>query len=100
MSILGTNYIEPRSVSAVRSSVASSDSDILLVAANNNRVSVLIYNDSNSPLHIGLGTSIVTIQNFSMIISSQTEYLLPGYFLGEVRGIWQSIGGYARITES
>lgn len=88
------------SSSTNRSSVAGNTSDVLLISANSARLGLLIYNDSDSPVYIGLGSIPVTSSNFTFIIWAQESQMLPSIFIGEVRGIWQSINtGFARITE-
>lgn len=85
-------------LTAVRSSVDASTSDTLLLSSNANRLSAIIYNESDSPLHIGFGNVAVSLINYTLVIPSNSELELPT-FAGEIRGIWQSSGGAARITE-
>jgi len=91
--------IESAISNAVRSSVAGVEVDTSLLPANPIRKGALIYNDSNSVLHIGLGTDEVTLNDFTFLISAGTLWQLPLGFVGEVRGIWVDSGGAARITE-
>ncbi len=83
---------------ATRSYVNASTSDTLILNSNSNRIKVIIYNESDSPLHIGYGSDPVGLLDFTLIISSQSEKELP-IFTGEIRGIWQAEGGTAYITE-
>jgi len=76
-------------LNAVRTSVPASDTDILLLDSNVSRLSCIIYNESDSPLHIGFGSTPVTLEDFTLIISGQSERELPA-FSGIIRGIWQT----------
>jgi len=86
------------SLVATRTSVASATVDTLLLISNSSRISAIMYNESDSPLHIGFGTTPVTLENYTIIISAQSDRELP-VFAGEIRGIWQADSGFVRITE-
>lgn len=86
-------------ITAARTFVSASVSDVLLVAANSSRIGLIVYNDSNSPLFIGLGTSTVTTDNFTLVISAHTERGWEYRFNGDIRGAWSIATGVARITE-
>ncbi len=84
---------------AVRTFVSASMTDVLLLSGNINRTNVVIYNDSNSLLYIGFGQSPVTPDDFTTSLASYTERTVLYEFKGELRGVWQSSTGVARITE-
>ncbi len=90
--------VDPSST-ATRTTVPSSASDTLLIAANPDRKGLFIYNNSDSPLHTGLGTTPVSLSDSTLIISSRSGWSLPFNFTGEIRGIWEAATGDARITE-
>lgn len=87
------------STTAVRTTVDSVTSDTLLIAANPARKGLFIYNNSDSPLHVGLGTTPVSLTDGTLIISSHSGWNIPFNFTGEIRGIWEAATGDARITE-
>jgi hypothetical protein len=86
------------SLVATRTSVNAAESDTLLLASNPNRISAIMYNDSDSSLYVGFGSAPVTLENYTITISAQSDRELP-VFAGEIRGIWQSVSGAVRITE-
>ncbi len=84
----------------VRSSVAAAAADTLIVAANPLRKKLHIYNDSNSALYIGLGSTAVSITDFTDLVGSRGRAVFDRQDAGcEVRGRWVSATGSARITE-
>lgn len=89
----------PATSSAVRTNVAGVDTDVLLLEANGNRKGALIFNDSNSILHIGLGNEAASLNSYTFMIAADTMWEIPLGFTGEIRGIWVDAGGFARITE-
>jgi hypothetical protein len=84
---------------AVRTSVAASATDVQLLPANPARRAVLIFNDSNDVLYIGLGSAAVSTTDFTKSVSAQALARLPDGFVGEIRGLWSGNEGAARITE-
>jgi hypothetical protein len=84
---------------AVRTSVVASTTEVQLLPANPARRSVLIFNDSNDVLYIGLGSTPVTTTDFTKSVSAQALAHLPDGFVGEIRGLWSGDEGAARITE-
>lgn len=87
-------------INAVRTTVAASTTDVLLITANGARQGVVVFNDTaTATLKIGLGTATVTASNFSLLVGPGASIELPEKFMGEVRGIWTAVDGSARITE-
>jgi hypothetical protein len=87
-----------RSVTGTRSSVAASATDVLLLASNTARISAVIYYDSTAILYVGIGTTAVTSSNFSFKLDAGGVY--EDYdFTGQIRGMWASATGNARVTE-
>lgn len=101
----GSNYrlrAETKSVQstvATRTTVVSSASDLLLLASNANRLGVIIYNNSDSPLFVGLGATTVTLTNFTFVVSANSEYDFMFNFTGQLRALWETESGEAYITE-
>jgi hypothetical protein len=79
--------------------VASSASNVTLLAANTARKGATIYNDSTANLCVKFGVT-ASLTSFTVLIVSggYFEFPLPVY-TGIVDGIWSSANGAARITE-
>ena len=99
-SVSGTvSTTPPTSSTATQTSVASSASNVQLLAANSSRKGFTAYNESTATLYLKLGVTAS--------ITSYTAQVGPGGFyesvdttyLGEVDGIWSSANGFVRITE-
>ena len=85
--------------------VASSATSDTLLAANNNRKTAIIINDSTSDLYITLNASAASTTNYSLFLVAKVGNT-PSFlaingddYSGEIRGIWSSANGFARITE-
>lgn len=85
--------------------VASSATSVSLLAANNNRKTAIIINDSTSDLYVVLNASAASITNYSLFLAARVGNT-PSFlaingddYSGEIRGIWSSANGFARITE-
>ena len=85
--------------------VASSATSVTLLAANNNRKTAIIINDSTSDLYVVLNASAASTTNYSLFLVAKvgnipSSLILKGDdYSGEIRGIWSSANGFARITE-
>jgi hypothetical protein len=85
--------------------VASSGTSVTLLAANNNRKTVIILNDSTSDLYVTLNASAASTTNYSLFLAAKvgntpSSAIFGGDdYSGEIRGIWSSANGFARITE-
>lgn len=84
---------------AVRTSVAASTTSVVLLAANPNRKGVIIYNDSTSVLYIGYGSTAVSDSDFTVQTAAETHHNVFSGFVGEIRAMWVTAEGAARITE-
>jgi hypothetical protein len=85
--------------------VASSITSVTLLAANNGRKTVIILNDSASDSYIVLNASAASTTNYSIFLPAKVGNT-PSFatfngedYSGEIRGIWVSANGFARITE-
>lgn len=85
--------------------VASSATSVSLLAANNNRKTAIIINDSTSDLYVVLNASAASTTNYSLFLAAKVGNT-PSFlaingddYSGEIRGIWSSANGFARITE-
>ena len=87
------------STTATKSNVTSAASDTLLLASNTSRLGTVIYNDSNATLYISLGTVTASLTSYTFQCGPGGYYELPFNFTGQIRGVWSSANGAARITE-
>ena len=85
--------------------VASSATSVTVLAANNNRKTAIIINDSTSDLYVTLNASAASTTNYSLFLAAKVGNT-PSFlaingddYSGEIRGIWSSANGFARITE-
>lgn len=91
--------VRPATVTSARSTVAASVTDTLLLAANPDRVEVLIYNHSNSALYVGLGADPVSLSSFTHVVPAAVLWGPPIGFAGQIRGRWVTADGSAHVTE-
>lgn len=98
--ISGTVSSTPASSStAVVTSVASSATNVQLLAVNAGRKAFSVYNESTSILYLKLGTT-ASAASYSVQIPTNSYYESQNLiYTGEVDGIWASANGSARITE-
>lgn len=85
--------------------VASSATSVTLIAANANRKTLIIVNDSTATLYLKFDASTASSTSYSHVLPPITNgipYVLSlngSDYSGEIRGIWSSANGFARITE-
>jgi len=89
--------IKPSTVSAL-TNVASSASNVTILALNAQRKGATIYNDSTQILYLKLGAT-ASATSFTAKIPSESYYVIPAEYTGIVDGIWASANGNARVTE-
>lgn len=92
-----------RATTPSQSSVASSASNVTLLAASNSRKGATITNDSSAVLYIKLGATASTTSYTVTLAGSASApfayYEVPFGYVGIIDGIWASATGNARITE-
>jgi hypothetical protein len=85
--------------------VASSATSVTLIAANANRKTLIIVNDSTATIYLKFDASTASTTSYSHVLPPITNgipYVLSlngSDYSGEIRGIWSSANGFARITE-
>jgi hypothetical protein len=84
---------------ATRTSVAGANADTSLLASNATRKGATVYNDSSVVLYLALGAAAASITDYTVQVQSNGYYEVPSSYTGEIRGIWASATGNARITE-
>ncbi len=89
------------STTSTPSSVASSATDTLILAANNGRLGATFYNDSTQNLFLLLATGTASSSVYSVQLGAQDYFELPGpcLYTGAVHGVWAAANGNVRITE-
>ncbi len=84
---------------ATTSNVASSASNVTLMASNDSRRGLTIFNDSTSILYVKFGTT-ATSSSFTVKMQAGAYYEMPvPLYTGIIDGIWVSANGNARMTE-
>lgn len=87
--------------------VASSATSVTILAASATdattgrptRKGVTIYNDSTQILYLKLAASAASATSYTIQMAAGTYYECPFSYTGEIRGIWASANGNARVTE-
>lgn len=82
-----------------QTSVASANTDTTLVAANNGRKGLFIYNDSTAVLYLLIAAGTSSSTNMTFPVPAGFLYVLDFDYKGIVKGIWASVNGSARCTE-
>ena len=82
------------------SSVSSSTSSVILIAANTLRKSLTIYNNSTATLYVCFGTTATQASaKFPLAAGGFYEMPFNQVYTGVVSGIWASANGNASIYE-
>jgi len=82
-----------------RTSVAGAAADTLILAANASRLGATVYNDSAATLYLSLGTAAASLTDFTVKMVTDAYYEVPFGYTGQIRGIWASAVGSARVGE-
>lgn len=90
----------PSSSTATLTNVASSATNVTLIASNAVRKGLLIFNDSTAVLYVKFGTT-ASATSYTVQIAAGGYWEMPAdcVYTGRVDGIWASANGNARITE-
>lgn len=80
------------------SSVASSASNVTLLAANSTRLGATVYNDSSAVLYIKLGPT-ASLSDFTIRLFPKCYWEVPFGYTGKIDGFWVAVSGSARIGE-
>jgi len=78
--------------------VASSATNVTLLAANTSRFGATIFNDSTSILYLKLGAT-ASATSFTVKMDAGDYFETPYDYTGIIDGLWASANGSARITE-
>lgn len=80
------------------SNVASSATNVTLLAANAARRGATLYNDSTQVCYVKFGTT-ASNTSYTVRLSSQDYYEVPFGYTGRIDGIWAAANGSMRVTE-
>lgn len=91
---------ETRAATSTLSNVASSATNVTLLALNANRLGAMIFNDSTQVLYLKFGaTSSVTSYTVQLAANGYYELPTAHLYTGIIDGLWASANGNARVTE-
>lgn len=80
--------------------VASSSSNVTLLALNASRRHAMFFNDSTAILYIKLGTTATTTTSYTLQVPPKAFFELPvPVYSGNIDGIWASANGNCLVTE-
>lgn len=79
-------------------SVASSATNVTLLAANTSRLAARITNDGNKKLYVKCAAT-ASATSFTKLILAGEDWLVDAGYTGTIDGIWDVANGSARITE-
>lgn len=83
-----------------QSNVASSATDVTVLASNANRKGAYFYNDSTQVLFLLLSNAVSSATVFTQKMAAGDSFsIAPGSYTGIVKGIWASANGSVRVTE-
>lgn len=90
---------EAVATAAALTNVASSATNVTLLASNASRRRAMIFNDSTKNLYVKFGTTASTT-SFTILMQNQSYYEVPEpVYTGQIDGIWSAANGAARVTE-
>lgn len=96
----GQNIVKTiRSATGTQSSVASSATDVTILASNANRLGASVYNDSTAILYLLLANATSSATAHSVQMQAGAYFEVPAQYTGVIKGIWASATGSARVTE-
>lgn len=88
----------PTAATATLTNVASSASNVTILASNAARKGATIYNDSNRKLYLKFGAT-ASLTSFTVVVDVNAYYEVPFGYTGIMDGLWASANGSARVTE-
>lgn len=98
----GVETVAPvKSTTGATTSVAGNAGNVTLLASNANRLGATVFNDQavGGPiLYLKLGATAST-SSYTVQLTANSYYEVPGNYSGIIDGIWASAAGNARITE-
>lgn len=92
----------PRPATGTQSNVASSATDVTILASNANRQGGMIFNDSTQVLYLLLASGTSTTSLYTVQVPNAASfgyYEIPFGYIGVIKGFWTTANGNARVTE-
>lgn len=89
---------DPASGTSTPTTVASSATNVIILAANSNRKGATIWNESTSNLFIEFG-GVATTSAFTGKLNAGGYYEVPFHYTGVISGIWTAVNGSALVRE-
>ena len=86
------------SATGTLTNVASSATNVTILASNASRKGATVFNDSNKTLYIKFGTT-ASATSFTAQLRAGDYYEVPFGYTGIIDGLWASANGSARVTE-
>jgi hypothetical protein len=96
--VIASDQTAPVSTTGTHTNVASSATNVTLLAANAARRGATVYNDSTKDLYLKCAATASTT-SFTVIIGNGGFFPIPFGYTGIVDGLWSSASGSARIVE-
>jgi accessory colonization factor AcfC len=81
------------------STVASSATNVTILAANSNRKGATVFNESTQILFLGLSATAASATEYTVQMAANAYYEVPFNYRGAIQGLWSSVNGNARVTE-
>lgn len=94
----GRQIVAQKAATGTQTTVASSASNVTLLASNANRLGAILYNDSTAICYVRLAAT-ATSSNFSYKMMPDSTVEIPFGYTGIIDGIWASATGNMRVTE-
>ncbi|MEH2261037.1 hypothetical protein [Nostoc sp.] len=90
--------VESTSGTSTPTTVASSTTSGIILAANSNRKGATIWNDSTATLYLEFGATATT-SAFTAKLSPSGYFEVPFHYTGVISGIWSAANGNALVRE-
>lgn len=94
----GRQVVTQKAATGTQTSVASSASNVTLLAASTSRLGATLYNDSTQVCYVRLAAT-ATSSNFTVKMQPDAYYEVPFGYTGIIDGIWASANGNMRVTQ-
>jgi hypothetical protein len=90
--------VKLNSSSGAVTQVASSATNVTLLASNAARRGAAVYNDSVKKLYVKLG-SVASLTSYTKQLDADEYWEIPFGYTGQIDGLWASAQGNAYVTE-
>lgn len=87
-----------KSATSTLTNVASSATNVTLLASNASRNGAAVFNDSTKVLYVKLGAT-ASATSFTVKMLAASYFEVPFHYTGIIDGIWATANGSARVTE-